>query len=102
MNGYLKDPANEALDDPGRRRVHGVAAQSVLVAFLVVAANVRKIRTFMSLRPGTLPRKRPRRRTTESVSAWRPPLPSISTTASTAAAYAAASTTADPDPPLTA
>ena len=31
MNGYLKDPANEALDDLGRRRIHGVAAQSVLV-----------------------------------------------------------------------
>ena len=33
------------------RRIHGLAAQSVLVAFLVVAANVRKIRAFMSFRP---------------------------------------------------
>ena len=89
MNGYLKDPANEALDDPGRRRIHGVAAQSVLVAFLVVAANVRKIRTFMSWRSGTLSRRRPRRRTTEPVSAWRPPSPGVALTA-------------DPDPPLTA
>jgi hypothetical protein len=23
MNGYIKDPAHEALDDPGRRRIHG-------------------------------------------------------------------------------
>ena len=89
MNGYLKDPANEALDDPGRRRIHGVAAQSVLVAFLVVAANVRKIRTFMSWHPGTLPRRRARRRTTKPVSAWRPPSPGVALTA-------------DPDPPLTA
>ena len=32
MNGYIKDPAHEALDDPGRRRIHGVAAQSLFVA----------------------------------------------------------------------
>ena len=89
MNGYLKDPAHEALGDPGRRRIHGLAAQSVLVAFLVVAANVRKIRAFMSSRPGAAPLKRPRRRNTEPLSTWRPPPP---TTVKTA----------DPDPPLTA
>jgi hypothetical protein len=44
-NGFLKDPAHEALDEADRRTVHGVAAQSVfVVAFLVMAANVRRIR----------------------------------------------------------
>jgi hypothetical protein len=59
MNGYVKDPAHEALDDAGRRRLHGVAARSVLVAFLLLAANVRKIRTFLHgaalARPGPVP-----------------------------------------------
>ena len=89
MNGYVKDPAHEALDDPGRRRIHGVAAQSVLVAFLVMAANVRKIRTFLSLRPSAPDRKRSRRRSTKPVATWRPPPPR-------------AVRSADPDPPLTA
>jgi hypothetical protein len=89
MNGYVKDPAHEALDDPGRRRIHGIAAQSVLVAFLVMAANVRKIRTFGSLRPRAPGQKRPRRRGTKPVTAWRPPPPRTVRSA-------------DPDPPLTA
>lgn len=37
FNGYVKDPAHEALDDAGRRRLNGVAGQSILTA------NVRKI-----------------------------------------------------------
>ncbi len=94
MNGYIKDPAHEALDDPGRRRIHGVAAQSLQVAFLVLAANVRKIRTFMATRGAPTPTgaKRPRRRRrrrTEPLTAWRPPVRQV-----------ALST--DPDPPLTA
>jgi hypothetical protein len=36
-----------ALDNPERRRIRGVAAQSVFVAFLLVAANMRKTRTFL-------------------------------------------------------
>ena len=91
MNGYSKDPAHEALDDPGRRRIHGVAAQSLFVALLVVAANVRKIRSFVA---GTAtgrsnkPR-RPRRRKTTPITQWRP-------------TAAAASGSSDPDPPITA
>jgi hypothetical protein len=46
FNGYVKDLAHEALDDAGHRRLNGVAAQSMLTALLVMAANVRKIRTF--------------------------------------------------------
>jgi hypothetical protein len=46
MNGFIKDGAREAVDDPERRRIRGVAAQSVLVAFQLFAANMRKIDEF--------------------------------------------------------
>ena len=45
-NGFAKDPAHEALAQPARRRVRGIAAQGILVAFLYVAANLRKIDTY--------------------------------------------------------
>lgn len=48
-NGYLKDPAHGALGAPARRRVRGIAAQSVFVAMLVMAANMRKIAAFRQL-----------------------------------------------------
>jgi hypothetical protein len=90
MNGFLKDPAHEALDEPGRRRIHGVAAQSVLTALLVMAANVRKIRTFLATKAATrIGAARPRRRRTRSIETWRPT--SLS-----------ARPTPGPDPPLTA
>jgi len=49
LNGFLKDPAHEALAQPGRRRVRGIAAQSIFCALLVVAANLRKIRAFRAV-----------------------------------------------------
>jgi hypothetical protein len=49
-NGYLKDTAHESLAAPGRRRVRGKAAQSVLCALLVMAGNIRKIQAFRSRR----------------------------------------------------
>jgi hypothetical protein len=91
MNGYIKDHAHEALDDPGRRRIHGVAPQSLFVALLVVAANVRKIRVFLATRAVerlSKPR-RPRRRKTTPITHWRP-------------SAASATGSSDPDPPLTA
>jgi hypothetical protein len=47
LNGFIKDGAHEALADHTRRRLRGRAAQHVLAALLVMAANVRKIRAFM-------------------------------------------------------
>jgi hypothetical protein len=88
MNGYIKDPAHEALDDAGRRRLFGTAAQSLLTALLLMAANVRKIQAFIAnsaAGPGS-PARRTRRRRTRSVSIWRPKAP--------------ASSTIGPDPPL--
>ena len=49
LNGYAKDPAHQALAQPGRRRVRGIAAQSIFTALLLMAANIRKIRAWRSL-----------------------------------------------------
>jgi hypothetical protein len=92
FNGYVKDSAHEALDDSGRRRVHGVAAQSILTALLLLAANIRKIATFRgqvaARRAATeegRPQPRARRRKSTPIDAWRPhwrELPAGSTTES--------------------
>jgi hypothetical protein len=49
LNGFAKDTAHEALAEPGRRRVRGIAAQSVFVAMSLMAANFRKIATFRQM-----------------------------------------------------
>jgi hypothetical protein len=51
LNGYAKDPAHQALGQPGRRRVRGLAAQTLFTALLLTAANIRKIRTWRALTP---------------------------------------------------
>ena len=51
LNGYAKDPAHQALAQPARRRVRGIAAQSVFTALLLAAANIRKIRAWRALTP---------------------------------------------------
>lgn len=64
-NGFVKDPAHEALAQPARRRVRGIAAQGVFVTLLIVAANLRKIDTYQNQlvhRDETEARKRARRR----------------------------------------
>ena len=64
LNGYAKDPAHQALDQPARRRVRGIAAQSVFTALLLMAANIRKIRAWRALtaRDKTRITRRARRR----------------------------------------
>jgi hypothetical protein len=49
LNGLIKDPAHEALAQPARRRVRGIAAQSIFTALLLIAANIRKIRAWRTL-----------------------------------------------------
>jgi hypothetical protein len=49
LNGYAKDTAHHALAQPGRRRVRGIAAQSIFTALLLMAANIRKIRAWRAL-----------------------------------------------------
>ena len=75
MNGFLKDGAREALGDPQRRRIRGVAAQSVFVALLLWAANLRKIDRFlvqMAAETAGNVRRRPRRRRTRGIDQWLP------------------------------
>jgi len=66
LNGYAKDPAHEALAQPARRRVRGIAAQSIFAALLLMAANIRKIRTWRAITTASKTRiaQRPRRRRT--------------------------------------
>jgi hypothetical protein len=66
LNGYAKDTAHQALAQPGRRRVRGIAAQSLFTALLLTAANIRKIRTWRTLTPRdktSITRRARRRRT---------------------------------------
>ena len=51
LNGYAKDPAHQALAQPGRRRVRGIAACSLFTALLLMAANTRKIRAWRARTP---------------------------------------------------
>jgi len=65
-NGYVKDAAHEDLAAPSRRRVRGIAAQSVFCTFLLMAANIRKIRAYRELvadcRTGQIAERARRRR----------------------------------------
>lgn len=50
FNAYVKDTGTFALGEPGRRRMRGHTAQSVLALITVAAANIRKIREFLAAR----------------------------------------------------
>jgi hypothetical protein len=77
INGIAKDGAYSALADASRRRLRGVAAQSILVALLLFATNVRKIESFLIHsepdEEGTPRKRRVRRRTTRPIETWRDP-----------------------------
>ena len=65
LNGYAKDPAHQALAQPARRRVRGIAACSLFTALLLMAANIRKIRAWRALTtPAQARTRRARRRRT--------------------------------------
>jgi hypothetical protein len=48
MNGTVKDGAHAALGDATRRRVRGVAGQSILAAMAFMANNIKQIRAFLA------------------------------------------------------
>ena len=50
FNAYVKDESKQALGTQNRRRLRGYTAQTLMAAFLVAAANVRKIYMFMKQR----------------------------------------------------
>jgi hypothetical protein len=97
MHGFIKDGAREAVDNPQRRRIRGVAPQSVLLAFQLMSANIRKITQFLAKRETEAKkiRKLPTRRKTTSLKTYAP-VPTM------VAAAAALDASADPDPPPTA
>lgn len=47
MHGFSNDDAYQALGSPGKRRVRGIAAQTLFGGILLFAANLRKIRQFL-------------------------------------------------------
>ena len=77
LNGFVKDTAHECLAQPGRRRVRGIAAQSLFVGILAMAANFRKIAAHRAviadgLGPQVATRAKRRR---VSITHYRPPPP---------------------------
>jgi len=75
-NGDVKDGSYEALGDATRRRVRGIAAQSLFVAFLLLALNLRRIDTFLKMEvvdPDGEKRRRAREyRKTKPLATWKP------------------------------
>jgi len=96
MNAFIKDGAREAVDDPERRRIRGVAAQSLLVAFLLCAANLRKIDSYLAREEAEASgsvRRLPPRRTTKAIGEFLP---------EAAGPTSGGRPSPGPDPPLTA
>ncbi len=64
INGYAKDRLYERLEDAGTRRIRGIAAQTLLLAFQLAHANRRKLRTWADsiALHGDRPHRRPTRR----------------------------------------
>ncbi|NNN18938.1 MAG: hypothetical protein HKL84_03695 [Acidimicrobiaceae bacterium] len=60
----IKDPCHEALSQPGRRRVKGIAPQSIFVTVLLMASNIRKIKSFRAELSCQQRPTRPKRRRT--------------------------------------
>ncbi|MFI1729121.1 hypothetical protein ACH40E_07765 [Streptomyces acidicola] len=75
INGFAKDTLYERLEDAGTRRIRGIAAQTLLLAFQLAHANRRKLRAWadsIALHDDR-PRRRPtRRRKTKPLGTWTP------------------------------
>lgn len=75
INGFAKDPLHEDLESSGTRRIRGIAAQTILLAFQLGHANRRKLANWADsvALNGNRPRRRPtRRRATKPLGAWTP------------------------------
>ncbi|WP_406171497.1 hypothetical protein [Streptomyces sp. NBC_00996] len=60
-NGYAKNPLAEGIEAAGSRRIRGIAARTILLAFQLAHANRRKIKKWLETL--ALGGERPRRRT---------------------------------------
>jgi hypothetical protein len=74
-NGYAKNPLAEGIESAGSRRIRGIAAQTILLAFQLAHANRRKIKKWLDTL--SLGGERPRRRThhrrqTKEPRSWTP------------------------------
>ncbi|MEV0925553.1 hypothetical protein AB0I99_10560 [Streptomyces spongiicola] len=75
MNGFGKDPFYERLESGGTRRIRGIAAQAILLAFQLAHANKRKLAAWAGsiALHGDHPHRRPtRRRKTKPLGTWTP------------------------------
>ncbi|MEV5784290.1 hypothetical protein AB0L42_25250 [Streptomyces sp. NPDC052287] len=75
INGYAKDTLYERLEEPGTRRIRGIAAQTILLAFQLAHANRRKLTAWADsiALHGDRPHRRPtRRRKTKPLGTWTP------------------------------
>ena len=48
FNGFVKQPTEEDLEQPARRRARGYAFQSLVSAFMIASSNLRKIGKFFT------------------------------------------------------
>ncbi|MFJ6130418.1 hypothetical protein ACIQKE_35630 [Streptomyces griseoviridis] len=75
INGFAKDTLYERLEDAGTRRIRGIAAQTLLLAFQLAHANRRKLRAWadsIALHDDR-PHRRPTRcRKTKPLGTWTP------------------------------
>jgi hypothetical protein len=74
VNGHAKDGAFENIQNAQGRRVRGIAAQTLLLAFQIAHANTRKIDNWLDTLPVTPagPRRRARRRKKPPLGHWTP------------------------------
>ena len=74
MNGYAKTDAYEGIEHAGNRRVRGIAAQTLLLAFQLAHANERKINAWLATLPGPdgLPHRRARHKKPKPLGTWTP------------------------------
>ena len=78
-SAHAKTQGAEAIAEPGRRRLRGLTAQSVLMTFLVVSSNLRQINSFEqnAARPEERRTKRTRRKTIYNKKHYEPRLAGV-------------------------
>ncbi|QKW32669.1 hypothetical protein HUT06_00305 [Actinomadura sp. NAK00032] len=74
MNGYAKADAYEGIEHGGNRRIRGIAAQTLLLAFQLAHVNERKINAWLATLPGPdgKPHRRARHKTRKPRGSWTP------------------------------